>query len=163
MKRNSFLAKVLFLIVAISFVISCEKSTINQVKVFDIKQEGCKTFKSLVGKNQDCIEYQTVNDNYLRIKRINVAFNCCIDSVNITTSIDPERVIHVKETEVCLHPCDCICLYDLGYTIGPLEYGAYTLLVIEEYADTMIVEFEFSASTQGSYCEVREGYPWDVE
>ena len=56
-----------------------------------------------------------------------------------------------------------LCLYDLDYTIGPLEYGAYTLLVIEEYADTMIVEFEFSASTRGSYCEIREGYPWDVE
>jgi hypothetical protein len=68
-----------------------------------------------------------------------------------------------KSTEICPNPCDCICLYDLEYTIGPLEYGAYLLRVIEECADTMTVEFEFSATTQGSYCELRDGYPWDVK
>ena len=95
--------------------------------------------------------------------RISNAFNCCIDNVKIHTSIDQEWVITVKETEICPQPCDCICLYDLEYTIGPLEYGTYLLQIVEEYADTMTVEFKFSGSTQGSYCELRDGYPWDVE
>ena len=162
MKTNSFPTRILFFIVVTPFLISCEKSTFSEFDVYDIKHEGCKTFKSLMGKNQDCIEYQTVNDSYLKIYRTNAAFNCCIDDIKIT-STDHEGVITVKETEICPNPCDCICLYDLEYTLGPLEYGNYTLRVIEEYADSMIVEFEFSLTTQGTYCEVREGYPWDVK
>ncbi len=162
MKRVFSPAQVMFVIVVTSLLISCEKSTFNHFKVYDMKHEGCKTFKSLTGKNQDCIEYQTVNDSYLKIYRTNAAFNCCIDNINIT-STNQEGIITVKETEICPHPCDCICLYDLEYIIGPLEYGNYTLRVVEEYADTMIVEFEFSSTTQGNYCEVREVYPWGVE
>ncbi len=163
MKRYFPFTGLLLVIVLIPFITSCEKSSENPLKVSDVKHTGCKTFKSLVDKNQDCIEYQTADSNYLKINRINVAFNCCIDNVKIHTSIDQDWVITVKETEICPQPCDCICLYDLEYTIGPLEYGTYLLQIVEEYADTMTVEFKFSGSTQGSYCELRDGYPWDVE
>ncbi len=165
MKRNPFMKGFLFLFICIPFLISCEneqKAVSGPINVSGIKHTDCKTFKSLADKNQDCIEYQTVNDHYLRINRINVAFNCCIDGVDVKTTVDQEGVIIITETDV--NPrCNCICLYDIEYTIGPLEYGIYTMRIIEGYGNTMTVKFEFSATTQGSYCEVRDGYPWDVE
>lgn len=163
MKRNFPWKKLLLASIIIPFLTSCEEPSENLLKVSGIKHTGCKSFKSLPEKNQDCIDYQTVNDNYLKISRINVCFNCCIDDVNIKTLPGPDRIITVRETEKCPNPCDCLCLYDLEYTIGPLEYGTYTLHTIEEYADTMTVVFEFSPTTRGSYCEVRDGYPWDVK
>jgi len=165
MKRNHRLLRFLLIFFFIPFLFSCEneqETATGPINVSNIKHSSCKTFKSLADKNQNCIEYQTVNDNYLKINRINVAFNCCIDGVDIKTTVDQERVITITEIEI--HPaCNCLCLYDIEYTIGPLEYGMYTLRIIEGYADTMTVVFRFSATTQGSYCEVRDGYPWSVE
>jgi hypothetical protein len=166
MKRNLlFILYLLVFFLCIPSFISCEneqESATGPINVSDIKHSSCKTFKSLVSEKQDCIEYQTVNDNYLKINRINVAFNCCIDDVDIKTTVDQERVITITETEIS-PACNCLCLYDLEYTIGPLEYGMYTLRIIEGYADAMTVVFRFSATTQGSYCEVREGYPWGIK
>ena len=131
--------------------------------VTDKKHTDCKSFKSFTSPKQDCVEYRTIDSNYLKINRVNVAFNCCIDDVNIKSSVDQNNIITILETEVCSSPCDCNCLYDLEYTIGPLEYKVYTLRIIEEYADTMVIEFEFSQSTEGEYCEERNSYPWDVK
>ncbi len=165
MKRNLFIKGFLFIFICIPFLISCENEqepATGPLNVSDIKHSNCKTFKSLVSAKQDCIEYQTVNDNYLKINRINVAFNCCIDDVDIKTTVDQKRAITITETDI--NPaCNCLCLYDIEYTIGPLEYGMYILRIIEGYGDTMTVVFRFSATTQGSYCEVRDGYPWGVE
>jgi len=165
MKRNHRLLRFLLIFFFIPFLFSCEneqEAATGPLNVSNIKHSSCKTFKSLVDKNQDCIEYQTANDHYLKINRINVAFNCCIDGVDIKTTVDQEQVITIAETDI--NPaCNCLCLYDIEYTIGPLEYGTYILRIIEGYTDTITVEFEFSATTQGSYCEVREGYPWDVK
>ena len=59
MKRYFPFTGLLLVIVLIPFITSCEKSSENPLKVSDVKHTGCKTFKSLVDKNQDCIEYQT--------------------------------------------------------------------------------------------------------
>ena len=154
------------MVLLLTFIHSCEteqESTGGPLDVSGIKHTDCKTFKSLDSAKLDCIEYQTVQDNYLKINRINVAFNCCIDGVLVLVSDNQENEITIKETEMCTTPCLCNCLYDLEYTIGPLEFGSYTLRVIEEYADTMNFEIEFTQTTQGVYCEERNGYPWDVE
>ncbi len=166
MKRNIlFIRYLLVLFLCVPYFISCENEQepdTGPLTVSGIKHTGCKTFKSLVSAKQDCIEYQTINDHYLKINRLNVVFNCCIDDVDIKTTVDQERVITITETDI--NPaCNCLCLYDIEYIIGPLEYGTYLLRIIEEYADTMTVKFEFSATTQGSYCEARDGYPWGVE
>ncbi len=167
MKRNLlFMRYLLFFYLCIPFFISCENEQepdTGPLNVSNIKHSDCKTFKSLADKNQDCIIYQTVKNNYLKINRINTAFNCCIDGVLVVVTDTPDNTITIKESEICTNPCYCMCLYDIEYTIGPLEYGPYTLCIIEEYADTMTVEFEFSENTLGNYCEVRDEYPWDVE
>ena len=165
MKRNHILIPFLFIIFYIPYFISCENdqgSTPVPLNVSDIKHSSCKTFKSQVPAKQDCIEYQTVNENYLKINRINVVFNCCIDGVDIKTTVDQGQVITIRENEI-RPSCNCLCLYDIEYTIGPLEYGMYTLRIIEVYPDTMTVELLFSATTRGSYCENRDVYPWNAE
>jgi len=167
MKRNLLFIPSLFIFfVCIPFFISCENELepdTGPINVSGIKHTGCKTFKSLVSEKQDCVEYQTVDNNYLKINRINTAFNCCIDGVLVVVTDNQTNEITIKETEICTNPCYCNCLYDLEYTLGPMEYGTYSFHVIEEYADTMSFAIEFSATTQGSYCEVRDGYPWNVE
>jgi hypothetical protein len=44
-----------------------------------------------------------------------------------------------------------------------MDFGTYTFHIIEQYADTMKFEVQFTASTKGEYCEDRTGYPWDVK
>jgi len=164
MKKGNFLIKLLPIVLLLIFIPSCETEpelTGGLLDVSGIKHTDCKAFKSLTSNKQDCVEYETIDGNYLKINRINVAFNCCIDEVNISSSIDQNQSITVTETEKCATPCDCICLYDLEYTLGPLEFGTYTLYIVEEYADTMSIEIDFSATSQGEYCEERNSYPWD--
>jgi hypothetical protein len=131
-------------------------------EISKIKHSDCKTLKSLQSAKQDCVEYQTISGNYLKIKRINTAFNCCIDGILVLVKENQNNEITISETEICTTPCSCNCLYDIEYTLGPLDYGTYTFHIIEEYADTMNFVIDFTSSTQGTYCEERTGYPWDI-
>lgn len=144
---------------------SCEDDTGKHsnppAEISEIKHEGCKTEKSILNSKTDCFKYEVYNGNYLKINRVNVAFNCCIDLVLVQISEIRESTITITETESCSMPCYCNCLYDLEYVIGPLDYGTYTIQIVEQYADTMNIMIEFSAISAGEYCEERNNYPWN--
>ena len=150
----------------IIIITSCENeqgSNNGPAEISNIKHSDCKSLNSLKSVKQDCVEYQTINGNYLRIKRINIAFNCCIDGVLVLVKDTQNKEIIIHETEIISTPCDCICLYDIEYTLGPLDYGIYSFQIVEQYADTMKFEVMFTSSTNGEYCEERNSYPWDLE
>ena len=149
-----------------SFAVDTRKLYLEDIDVvvpFKIKHSDCKSAKSLESGSQDCVEYQVINNNYLKIKRINIAFNCCIDGVLVLIKDTEENEIIIHENEIISTPCNCICLYDIEYTLGPLDFGTYTFNIIEQYADTMKFEVDFTPTTNGKYCEERTGYPWDVQ
>ena len=57
--------------------------------------------------------------------------------------------------------CDCLCLYDIYYSIYNLPPGAYTVVIDELYSEEDIV-FDINLFSQptGTYCVNRYFYPW---
>jgi len=143
---------------------SCEEENNNQanpvdLNVKDISDSGCKNFDIKCTSDEGCVNYYTVNEKYLKFERTNAAFNCCIDFVIIDSKLDSVNTITITEQENAGY-CDCICLYDIEYTVGPLDYGQYDIIIIEQSFDTLNFSVDFKDNTHGQYCEPRSGYPW---
>ena len=107
---------------------------------------------------QECLEYE-YDGSTLLLKHVNAAFNCCLDGMEAEVDIDGERIT-ITETEKLANGlgCFCICLYDLSYLITNLEQGVYTV-VISSFLN--LIEIDLSIPTSGTYCEERNGYPWN--
>jgi hypothetical protein len=152
--------------VVFGLAFSCEEENNNQTEprdlnVKDITDSGCKEFDIKCTNNESCVDYSTENADYLKFKRTNAAFNCCIDYVIIESKLDSTGTITITERENAGY-CDCICLYDIEYTMGPLDYGKYDIVIIEQSFDTLDFSLDFDYDTHGQYCEERSGYPWGM-
>jgi hypothetical protein len=111
--------------------------------------------------------YNFPEDDLMRIYHINTAYNCCIDALDADFEFG-EGTITITGRE---HPpggyCDCICLYDVHYTIYNLDPGMYTIRFVDPYHPDgqEVLELEVDASLEGTWtgCVHREGYPWGSE
>jgi hypothetical protein len=110
------------------------------------------------------ILYNFPADNLLRIYHTNTAYNCCVDALDAGFEI-AEGLITITGIE---HPpgglCDCICLYDVNYSISNYGQGITTIRFVEPYlpAGQEQLEITVDLSVEGTwtYCVPREGYPW---
>jgi hypothetical protein len=154
---------VIFVLVWLAFSCEIEKSEntrpVNPV-VTGISYVGCKELDLKCTRNEDCVIYETVNDSSLKINRINAAFNCCFDYLLINIETADNSTIKITEKENA-GLCNCICLYDIEYTVGPLNYGLYSIDIYEQSGDTISFNIDFNKDTSGEYCEERTGYPWN--
>lgn len=113
------------------------------------------------------ILYNFPADNLLRIYHTNTAYNCCVDALDADFEF-AEGLITITGIE---HPpgglCDCICLYDIHYSISNYEQGITTIRFIEPYlpAGQEQLEITVDLSREGTwtYCVHREGYPWSED
>jgi len=104
-------------------------------------------------------------ENAIRIFHINTAYNCCVDALDGDFEFD-EGLITITGRE---YPpgglCDCVCLYDVTYSVSNLEPGAYTIRFVEPYLppDQEQLEITVDLTQEGRWtsCVPREGYPWD--
>ena len=125
-------------------------------------------FDGTAPNDQDCLEFFYAPDNVLHIRRFNVTFNCCPDSFGVDIDLE-DGVITITESEFLTNPCDCLCLYDIEYSITGLEEGTYTIKVIEPYVDIAngdaLLQFEvdFRVTPAGLFCVYRSHYPWGME
>lgn len=155
----------MFVLVWIAF--SCEIEISEDTKpvnpvVTGISHSECKEYDLKCTRNEDCVIFETVNDSCLKFNRINAAFNCCIDYLLISIETDNSNTIKITERENA-GLCHCICLYDIEYTIGPLNYGLYSIDIYEQSGDTIFFNIDFNKDTQGEYCEERTDYPWNLD
>ena len=121
----------LFALIAILlFGAGCKKETSNEsLRIKDFSYLGCKETKSLRASfhGEESIEYKAVVDGYLDIKHVNALFNCCPGTIKADVSMEG-NIITVVESET--DPiCDCICDYDLEYTLGPLKSNKEYILI----------------------------------
>ena len=122
---------------------------------------------SAVSADQDCLRFSYGVDGVLQINRINVCFNCCPDSFGVKIDY-ADKVITITEREFLTHPCDCLCLYDIDYTISGLTKSKYTIKVVEPYVEVSeqnaALEFDvdFSKTPTGEFCVYRPDYPWGI-
>ena len=113
--------------------------------------------------DQDCIEWIYSSNGKLHLRHANAGFNCCPE-------IDQQIVvfgdtIFITEVEV-IGQCDCLCLFDLYYTIPYLPSGTYVVSVTEPYVgedqEQLKFELDLAAEPEGIYCVERNFYPWGV-
>ena len=121
----------LFALIAILlFGAGCKKETSNEsLRIKDFSYLGCKETKSLRASfhGEESIEYKAVADGYLHIKHVNALFNCCPDTIKADVNME-NNIVTIVESET--NPiCDCICDYDLEYTLGPLTSGKEYILI----------------------------------
>lgn len=91
----------------------------------------CKVFaakQAIPGiPEETCLEYNCDGTGILYIKHINASFNCCIDSISATQSLEG-NVISINETEHLMGGgCDCICYYDIEYRLDDIAPGIYNV------------------------------------
>ncbi len=126
---------------------------------------GTSDFPLLFSVDSSCVVVYTMPaDNTLRIFHINTAYNCCVDALDAEFEFG-EGLITITGKE---YPpgglCDCICLYDVTYSIHNLEPGICTIRFVEPYlpAGQEQLEITVDLTQEGSWthCVPREGYPW---
>ena len=98
---------------------------------------GCKSGALAMdeGENPSHFELTAFANGGLYVKHVNVYFNCASSKFNAKASIDGQSIT-VTELDIIQDDmmATCICPYDLGYEIGPLEDGeTYTMTVISTY------------------------------
>lgn len=125
MKTSFILSFLLIFTFALS---SCKKEfpgeplAIKNLSVSDCKSVG-------INKNGTVIEYitlKTVDDYYIHVNHINSIFNCEPGQITIKVDISSTTITFNEDETSSL--ANCICPFDLEFTLGPLHYGNYTLI-----------------------------------
>jgi hypothetical protein len=148
--------------------LSCEKDSpiawsnlevdldeVGECKQFDFKDQ-------LQAPLNDCLSYE-FRDSVLVINRINAGFNCCPNEVIVSSEFSNDTLF-ITETEVDAF-CDCNCLYDISYTITPVQKTAFVIHVNEALglrSDESALSFSVDLIdvNSGEFCVERTGYPW---
>jgi len=99
------------------------------------------------------------------VTHFNAAFNCCPAAIRVAIERD-SNFIRIIESEDLGEEggCDCICLFDLYFSIEGV-FGTYRISVVEPYkpAGNEPLEFEVTIGDLipiDTFCVERTGYPW---
>jgi hypothetical protein len=111
--------------------------------------------------------YNFPSSGLLQIYHINTAYNCCVDALDADFEFG-EGSITITGIE---YPpgglCDCICLYDVRYSIRDLDPGIYTIRFVEPYLpngqEPLVITVDLSLEGTWTFCVPRTGYPWGGE
>jgi hypothetical protein len=95
--------------------------TIDNITVSDCKSIG----ENKKGGSPMYISLKTVDNYYLQFDHINSWFNCEPGQISISVEINSNDIIIDENESSSL--ADCICPYDIGCRIGPLQYGSYSI------------------------------------
>lgn len=154
LKTLLFTALALFLLIVIS---GCEKKFSNEnIQIKDFSYFGCEEntsdvvtgFAAVKGfESDEYIEYKANTDGYLHLKHVNAIFNCCPDTITVTTSMQGSN-ISIVESELA-PKCDCICNYDLVYKLGPLSNQNYTLIFNRYDQEFLRFTIKYNSSLKG--------------
>lgn len=142
-------SKLIFNIVVVLLLTSCEGiHDLIKLKIDKITYGDCKTDVTK-SAGTERIEFSTVDKNYLEIKHINAMFNC--EPGRLLVSVSRENnTIFVDENEE--YPiANCICLYDLCYRIGPMDYGHYNIEFQRDRSLYASLSVDFNSKTSGVF------------
>ena len=150
------MTNILFLCGIIMFTaFSCknnENLLISEDRLLEVTNStynGCKSVNDSLDDVNEYIELQTVDSNYLEVNHINVLFNCC-PSIIVQARVE-DGVIICNEIDT-LPLCNCMCLFDINYIIGPLEYNQYTFKLLRDYGkDVFEFNIDFNKKTNFKY------------
>jgi hypothetical protein len=93
--------------------------------VADQQYEGCLRDEDLPCPDPDAF-ILTVEGSTLHVLHESATYNCCLDEITITLSIEGD-ILKLTEEEIVTLGCWCICCYEAEATIVDLAPGIYTV------------------------------------
>jgi len=82
----------------------------------------------------DCFEYEYDGSGNLHITHTNAKFNCCPDYITIQATIENGVITIVEQEDLGISGgCDCICPFDVAYTVPDIPPGFYLIKVVGMY------------------------------
>jgi hypothetical protein len=138
--------KILLLVIAIALIFaSCEN---QKTEAFGIKKFAYSDCKKLF-EQPETIYLKTINSNELTITQSNAVFSCCPDGkLKIESSLFEDTIIlnefYTDET------CNCLCPYDLEYTLAGLDYGVYIFKIQHKDLQYYTFNLNFNSNTDTS-------------
>lgn len=132
---------------------------------------GCTVFAAegdpgFLAPTETCISFSYDGSDTLTIERTGACFNCCPDSIAVDAEMIGSRIIITEWEDLFSGGCDCLCLFELDYTIGRVAPGEYTIAVLGPYDEAHQSDpiFQFTVDLRrtpsGTFCVERTGYPW---
>ncbi|MBU0637998.1 MAG: hypothetical protein KKB50_03975 [Planctomycetes bacterium] len=95
--------------------------------IVDYSNSGCLGGEGSISDFCDPDEFAfTVGPHALHVLHHNVTYNCCLDEISQTVTVDGRTLI-LNEEEVLTDPCWCVCCFDAEVTVGGLASGPYTV------------------------------------
>ncbi len=170
MKTSVFVILILGLL---SFTIySCDDTKENESITLRgelIDHSDCKLLKSTFDDSETpdsltCVNYSyDPSNNILSLQHINAGFNCCPESLYCSIKLVNDTILIQEFEKSSL--CNCCCLFDLNIEIEGVDSKMYTIKFIEPYRndeEELIFKVNFVQQNSGSFCLVRNSYPWDI-
>ena len=119
----------------------------------------------------DCLMWEYDGEGLLEVTHVNAGFNCAPE-IEATISLDPRSVpggpsgtIEIVEHEIS-GIADCLCLFELEYTLSELPPGTYRVEVsedpgcLDEGDPPLEFTLELHSAETDSFCVGRDHYPW---
>jgi len=119
----------------------------------------------------DCLKWEYDGESFLEVRHVNAGFNC-VPEIEATMSLDPGSVpggpsgtIEIFEHEIS-GIADCLCLFELEYTLSELPPGTYRVEVsedpgcLDEGDAPLEFTLELHSAEADSFCVGRDHYPW---
>lgn len=111
---------------------------------------------------EECIEYQYGGQGTLLLTHANAGLNCCPENFPATVTV-AGGVITIDETPIP-GMCDCLCLFNLDYTIINVSPGTYQISVLGQCLsgedEPLQGTIDLVSAPTGSICLQRNHYPW---
>ena len=138
------ISSILTVLVLFSLCLSCDNDEFPD-DPFSIKGTTYGSCKPITKSVIEEYLLVSVTDNYfLEVKHINALFNCAPGEIIVEGTCDGVNIfLNEYETEGY---ADCICPYDISFTIGPMNYGIYTFILqrggFEVFRDQLVFNSE---------------------
>ena len=130
--------RLLWIVFGMLALAGCTDNAENPARRIELKNfsnTGCKSYTRAGSTNdtdKSYFELKATGDNMLYVKHVNAMFNCASDKFDVNVEADG-NFITITEYDR-LNPeyaMACMCAFDLGYEIGPLNEGqTYTIKII---------------------------------
>jgi hypothetical protein len=129
---------------------------------------GTSDFTLPFSSDSSCVVVYTMPaESTLRIFHINTAYNCCVDALDAEFEFGEGTITITGKEYPPGGMCDCICLYDVIYSIHNLQPDVYTIRFVEPYLpigqEQLEITVDMAQAGSWTHCVPREGYPWGEE